>query len=337
MQYDLVTIVSSRRGLAALTHLVSQLPSTFSTPLACLVEASTGYFAALQAATRLEVAWAERGMRIEKGHIYVSRPGESLVCMRDGTFGIAPFGPESSSLNPVDAFLESSAKKYPGRVLSLVLSGFDRDGVAGCERVKHEGGTVLVLDRATARYWGMAEPIVQAGAVDRVLTIVEVAEALRGCFTSQDLLHCAEIQVQLGDLLEAAMRISGTRMGHVTRRIAETDKLRIIVQRGLGVDFFDHFEALPVQSDAAWCRAVRYQHRVMIPDVSLESQHPANRLPQLPYRAEFSVPLLLPRERIEAHGALTTLFPHVHSSVGPQSDDFDRLAAEAAGLVARVP
>ena len=75
----------------------------------------------------------------------------------------------------------------------------------------------------------------------------------------------------------------------------------------------------------------------MIPDVSLESRHPANRLPALPYRAEFSVPLLLPRERIEAHGALTTLFPHVHSSVGPQSDDFDRLAAEAAALVVRVP
>lgn len=337
MQYDLITIVSARRGLVALTHLVSQLPSSFSTPLACLVEASASYLVQLQAATRLKVAWAERGARIQKGHIYLSRPGESLVCMRDGTFGIAPFGPDSSAMNPVDAFLASAAKVHPGRVLSLVLSGFDRDGVAGCDRVKHEGGTVLVLDRATAHYWGMAEPIVQAGAVDRVLTIVEVAEALRGCFTSRDLLRCAEIQVQLGELLEAAMRISGTRMGHVTRRVPETDKLRIIVQRGLGVDFFEHFEALPVHSDAAWCRAVRYQHRVMIPDVALESAHPANRLAQLPYRAEFSLPLLLPRERIEAHGAITTLFPHVHSPVGPQSDDLDRLAAEAAGLVARVP
>jgi hypothetical protein len=335
LQYDLVTIVAARRGLPALKHLLSELPSSFGMPLACLVESREGLLEELQAASRLKVLWAQRGMRMQKGHVYVSRPGESLVCAPDGTLVIAPFGPESSAMSPIDGFLESASNVHGRKLLSLVLSGFDRDGVEGCECVKRIGGTVLVLDRATAHYWGMAEPIVHAGAVDRVLTIVEVAEALRGCFTSQDLMRCAEIQVQLGDLLETALRLSGTRMGHVTRR-TETDKLRIIVQRGLDIDYFEHFDAMPMYCEAAWCRAVRYRQRVVVPDVTAEPHHPALRLPQLVYRAEMAIPLLVPEPHIEAQGAITTLFVHPRESV-VHSESLDRLAEEAAALVAQVP
>lgn len=336
MQYDLITIVGSRRGLPALRHLLCELPSSFSTPIVCLVESHAALMNELEC-SRLKVRWAERGARIEKGHVYISRPDESLVCLPDGTFGIAPYGPASSAMNPVDVFLKSAVSSHGSKVLSLVLSGFDHDGVEGCESVKRRGGSVLVLDRATAHYWGMAEPIVRAGAANRVLTIAEVAEALRGCFTSQDLLRCAEIQLQLGELLEAAMRMSGTSMGHVTRRAPDSDKLRIIVQRGLGLDFFEHFEGLPVECETAWCQAVRFGQRVIIPDVASEPGHPANALSRLPYRAEVAVPLLLPRERIEAHGAMTALFRHPHAPWPRESADLDRFAAEAATLMAQVP
>jgi len=336
MHYDLVTIVGSRRGLAALRHLLSELPSSFSAPIVCLVESHAGLVKELQC-SRLKVRWAERGMRIEKGHVYISKPDESLVCLSDGTFGVAPYGPQNSAMNPVDRFLGSAAHCHGSKLLSLVLSGFDQDGVEGCESAKRNGGTVLVLDRATAHYWGMAEPIVQAGAAHRVLTIAEVAEALRGCFTSQDLLRCAEIQLQLGELLEAAMRLSGSSMGHVTRRARDSDKLRIIVQRGLGLDFFEQFEAMPVDCDAAWCQAVRFGHRVVIPDIASEPSHPAHAFSRRLYNAEISVPLVLPSERMEPHGAMTAMFAQAHRPLPRESSDLDHFAAQAAALVARVP
>ena len=65
------------------------------------------------------------------------------------TFGVAPYGPESSALNPVDTFLESAAHCHGSKVLSLVLSGFDEDGVQGCDSVKRHGGTVLVTPPAS--------------------------------------------------------------------------------------------------------------------------------------------------------------------------------------------
>lgn len=335
MQYDVITVVGARRGIAALRHLLCELPSSFSTPIVCLVESHAMLLQELDCA-RLEVRWAERGARIEQGHVYISKPDESLVCLPDGTFGVAPYGPSSSAMNPVDAFLESAANCHGGKVLSIVLSGFDRDGVDGCDSVRRHGGTVLVLDRATAHYWGMAEPIVRAGAASRVLTIVEVAEALRGCFTSRDLLHCAEIQLRLGDLLEAAMRTAGASMGHVTRRPPDSDKLRIIVQRGLGLDFFEHFEAMSVNCEASWCQAVRYGTRVVIPDIESDPSHPAHAMPRLPYRAELAVPLLVRRERFQVTGAMTALFRDAYTPFGYESVDMERFATQAANLVAQV-
>ena len=336
MQYDLVTIVASARGVIALRHLLSELPSTFSTPIAALVESRPGLAEDLQAGSRLAVRWAEAGAHLQNGHVYLSPPATSFVCTPEGTLGFAPFGVESSAMNPVDMFLASSARIHGKRLLVLVLGGFDRDGVEGCEVAKRAGATVLVLDRATARYWGLADPIVRAGAASRVLTIVEVAEALRGCFTSQDLLRCAEIQVRLAGLLEAAMRISGTRMGHVTRRTRDTDRLRIIVQRGLDLDFFERFDGIPVDSETAWCRAVRYRQRVLVPDISGEPGLLAHKRGAVPYRAVLAVPLLRAQPAIEAHGALTALFPHSHEQPPFQSADLDPLAREAAELVVQV-
>ena len=336
MQYDLVTIVASPRGIPALRHLLAELPSRFSTPIVCLVQSTEGLADELQRGTRLRICWARAGERAERGCVYLSPPGLSVRCDPDGRFGLSPFGPESSALNPVDLFLMTAANAHGQRHLSLVLAGFDRDGVAGCEAVKQAGGSVLVLDRATARYWGMAEPIVQSGAADRVLTIVEVAEALRGCFTSQDLLRCAEIQIELGSVLEVAMRLSGTAMGHITRRTRDTDELRIVVQRGLGIEFFDEFEAMPAQDETAWCQAVRLKRRIVIPDIGAAARHPANRFGrQLPYRAEMALPLL--RERHEdPQGALTVLFREPHAPSDGEANGIDRLASRAADLIARI-
>jgi len=337
MQYDLATLVASPRGVPALRHLLSELPSSFSTPLVCVVQSHHNLLAELQYATRLKVCWAESGMTVQKGFVYLSRPGTSLVCRPDGTLGISPFGVESSALNPVDILLMSAASVYRRRLLTLVLAGFDHDGVEGCDDVKRAGGTVLILDRATARYWGMAEPIVQAGAADRVLNIAEVAEALRSCFTSHDLLRCAEVQLELAELLETAMRLSGTRMGHITRCAQGSDKLHIVVQRGLGIDFFERFEAMPADCEAAWCRAVRLKQRIVIPDIGSEPDHPGRTFQRLPYRGEFAVPLLVSEPQVEARGALTTLFTHSHEPTRLEAANLDSIVREAADLITRIP
>ena len=337
MQYDLMGIVSSRRGISALRRLLSQLPSSFGTPLVCLVESTEGLLAELQACTRLKVRWANGGEALEPGSVYLPPPGTSLLCLPDGTLMLTPFGVESTALNPVDLFLATAAACHHDRLLALVLAGFEHDGAVGCEHVKRHGGNVMVLDRATAQYLGLAEPIVRIHATVRVLTIAELGEVLRGCFTSRDLLAYAEIQIQLAKLLETAMQSAGTPMGHVTHRLRETDTLRIVVQRGLGIDFFERFEGMPIDGDTAWCQAVRFKHRVVIPDVTREPAYSGTALAGLRYRGELALPLLGTAPRVEAHGALTMLFPEAYEAAGRGTADIEQLAQAASRLIVRLP
>ena len=334
MQYDVIGIVSSRRGLPALRQLLSQLPAAFHTPVVCLLESGERLVEELRLHTPLDVRWAEAGVPLEQGVVYVSRPGTSLVCRPGGELYLAPFGAESSALQPVDTFLGSAARAFGRRMLALVLGGFDRDGVAGAAEVKAHGGSVFVLDRATARYWGMAEPIVHAGACDRVLTVEDVAAALRACFTSQDLLRCAEIQIEVSLLLDTALRLSGTRMGHVARPLRDGDGLRVFAHRGLRVEQLHSIEAIGASEHTALGRSLRQRSRIVVSDVMQDPAWPEERrvAPLLGFRAIHATPVPAPSSDVAA--VLTALFPQPHNVTPQEARDMDQIARRAGELIA---
>jgi hypothetical protein len=329
MRADLVTVIAARRGISALRDLLSQLPSTFEAPIVCLVESDTRLVEVLQAASRLRVRWAGSGERLEKRTVYLSPPGRSLVMRPDETLSVAPFGVESSGLEPVDYFLSSAARHGKG-LLTLVLAGFEGDGVTGCKAVREHGGAVLVLDRATARYWGMAESVVRAGASDRVLTMSELAEAMRACFPSEDVLRCAEIQIEVGGLLEMALRVSGTSMGMVSR--LTNDQLRLLVQRGLTAQAVELIDGLP---ESAFGRAVLEKNRVVIPDMDASANAAFREIARtIGFRAVHAVPLI-PLDG-DPRGVLATLFIQSHDVIPAEARDIDEVAGRMAPLIARL-
>ncbi len=332
MRADLVTIVAARRGVSALRQLLSQLPATFQAPIVCLVESDPRLADALQSSSRLKVRWAESGARLEKRTVYLSPPGRSLILRPDDTLSVAPFGVDASGLEPVDYFL-SSASRHGVGLLSLVLAGFERDGVAGCKAIRDHGGSVLVLDRATAQYWGMAEPVVRAGASDHVLTLTDIAEAMRACFPSEDILRCAEIQFEIGGLLETALRVSGTGMG-VVSRVAKDDHLGLLVQRGLTADSVERIDPLPASPDPACGRWLLEKTRNVLPDLAASPSAGFRDLARaLGFRAVHAVPLI---DAGSPRGVLATLFPQPHEVAAAEANDIDHLVRRIAPILREI-
>jgi two-component system chemotaxis response regulator CheB len=77
-----------------------------------------------------------------------------------------------------DLLLTSLAANYNGRCLAVVLTGLGSDGTAGAEAVKEAGGTVVVQDEGTSEYFGMPQAAIDAGVVDRILPLGEIAPAV---------------------------------------------------------------------------------------------------------------------------------------------------------------
>jgi len=335
-RFEVVTLVSAARGLPALRQLLGQLPSSFPAPVVCLAQAGSRDLEQIRAATRMRVQWAQPGMPLEHGTVYVSPPQSGLVFRPDGTLSVTPVSIDSVAHNPVDHFLTSAAHVHGAAAACLVLAGLDGDGVAGCLALKQARAPVLVLDRATSLHWGLAEPIVRAGAVERVLTLAEACDALRACFTSRDLLRCAEIQIRLGELLETALSISGTRMGHITRGTSDASKLQVVVYRGLGAQFLERFDPIPVAADTGAGRAFMERTRVVVADV-MQAPHYTRRQDALlcGFRAVHATPIP-PSPQRAVQGVLTTLFVQPHDVSPHEARDIDALADEAGRLVGLV-
>jgi two-component system chemotaxis response regulator CheB len=50
-----------------------------------------------------------------------------------------------------------------------------QDGLRGAERIKQQGGAILVQDEASSVVWGMPGAVAKAGLADRVLPVRDIA------------------------------------------------------------------------------------------------------------------------------------------------------------------
>ena len=331
MRYDVVAIIAARRGMPRLRELVGQLPPEFGAAVICLAEADERLVSELSACTSLTVKWAEAGEKPRPGCVYVSPPGTSIV-VTDGGLSLAPIGVESTALHPVDAFLMSTSRVHGDRALALVLAAFPDDGTEGAGSFKRCGGTILVLDRATGEYHGLADPIVRDGSYDRILSAADVAGALRASFTGRDLLENAEMHFELSALLDSALQISGTRMGNIRVSEPVSERLHVVAYRGLNRQFLDRFSIVSADDFLPCGKAFRQRRRVVIENVfddpAYEALYSVAR--SVGFRAMQCTPI---REEEQVSGVFSTLYAYPHKVSAHEARSFDEIAAAARELI----
>jgi GAF domain-containing protein len=78
------------------------------------------------------------------------------------------------------------------------------------------------------------------------------------------------LQDQADRLLSIALALHGTAMGNIQLVDPETGDLRIIAQRGFGLDFLEHFAVVNTENGSACGRAMLNRKPLMIPDVKTD-------------------------------------------------------------------
>jgi two-component system, chemotaxis family, protein-glutamate methylesterase/glutaminase len=173
----LVVVGGSAGSIEALQTVVGGLPADLPASVIVVVHVGSGQPSALDRildrAGPLPASTARDGEPMARGHIYVAPPDKHLI-LQDGHLPTL-YGPRQNRSRPAIDPLFSSAARFDGRVIAIVLSGMLDDGTMGALLVKEAGGTVIVQSPADASFSSMpASAIAHAGA-NYVLPAAEIA------------------------------------------------------------------------------------------------------------------------------------------------------------------
>jgi len=127
--------------------------------------------------TSMAVIEAREGMRLEADHVYIIPPGQYLA-MQNGALRLTRPRERQGVRMSFDFLLQSAAETLGERVVCIILSGTGADGSVGAKAVKTKGGLVIAQEPTEAEYDGMPRGAIATGAVDMVLRLAEIPEAL---------------------------------------------------------------------------------------------------------------------------------------------------------------
>jgi two-component system chemotaxis response regulator CheB len=179
----LCVIAVSTGGPSALSEVIPALPSDFRYAVVVVQHMPAHFTAALaerlDGESRLKVREAVEGDRPFPGEVLIA-PGDHHLEFDDRGAVVLTDGPHVNGVRPAaDLTMISAARVYGRRVVGVVMTGMGKDGAAGALAIKRADGKTLAQDKETSVIYGMPKAAVDAGAIDDVAPLGEIAGRLK--------------------------------------------------------------------------------------------------------------------------------------------------------------
>jgi two-component system chemotaxis response regulator CheB len=179
---NVVIIGVSTGGPAALSRVIPALPGSIGFALVIVQHMPQGFTGPLaerlNGQSAIAVREAVAGEKPRQGLALIAPGDRHLEFGPGGTIQIHD-GAEVNGCRPsVDVTMRSAARIYGRRASGVLMTGMGKDGADGMTAIKAAGGRTIAQDKETCVIYGMPRAAVEAGAVDEVLPLDEIAPRL---------------------------------------------------------------------------------------------------------------------------------------------------------------
>ena len=178
--FPVVCVGGSAGGLDAYTRLLRHLPADMGVAIVIvnhLRTVATMLHEILPRYTEMPVELITERLDIEPNHVFII-PEKRDLHVLDGEFRLKPISKPRGWPDVITVFMRSMTEHWDGKLIAVIVSGFDGDGAAALCGIKDVGGITIAQKPDTAGEPDMPESAIASGCIDFVLSPEDIAKEI---------------------------------------------------------------------------------------------------------------------------------------------------------------
>jgi chemotaxis response regulator CheB len=175
--FPIVCVGGSAGGLDAYIRLLQHLPADMGVAIVIvnhLRTVATLLHEILPRYTKMPVELITERLDIQPNHVFIIPEKRDLhVC--DGEFRLKPISKPRGWPDVITVFMRSLTEHWDGKLIAVIVSGFDGDGASALRGIKEVGGITIAQKPDTASQPDMPESAIETGYIDFILSPEDIA------------------------------------------------------------------------------------------------------------------------------------------------------------------
>lgn len=178
--FPVVCVGGSAGGLDAYIRLLQHLPADMGVAVVIvnhLRNVSTSLHQILPRYTAMPVELITERLDLKPDHVFII-PEKRDLHVLDGEFRLKPISKPHGWPDVITVFLRSMTEHWDGKLIAVIVSGYDGDGAAALCGIKQVGGITIAQKLDTAAQPDMPESAIASGCIDLVLSPEDIAREI---------------------------------------------------------------------------------------------------------------------------------------------------------------
>lgn len=178
--FPIVCVGGSAGGLDAYIRLLQNLPPDMGVAIVIVNHIRTmptQLHEILPHYTTMPVELITERLLIEPDHIFIIPENRDLH-VENGTFHLKPISKPRGWPDVITVFLRSITRFWDGKLIAVIVSGYDGDGAAALCGIQEAGGITIAQKLSTAKQPDMPESAIASGCIDFILSPEDIAQEI---------------------------------------------------------------------------------------------------------------------------------------------------------------
>jgi chemotaxis response regulator CheB len=178
--FPIVCVGGSAGGLDAYIRLLKHLPDDMGVAIVIvnhLRSAATLLHEILPRYTKMPVELITERLDIRPNHVFIIPEKRDLHVLGD-EFRLKPISKPRGWPDVITVFLRSLTENWDGKLIAVIVSGYDGDGSEALCGIREAGGITIAQKPETADQPDMPKSAIASGCIDFILSPEDIAKEI---------------------------------------------------------------------------------------------------------------------------------------------------------------